>query len=57
MDRVKIGLLQLLPQADQEAFAERYVCVIRHTETAASSCSLVSVVNSLQGLFRYNAGW
>ena len=56
MARIRIGLLQLLPQADQEALAERYVCVIRHTETAASSCSLVPVVNSLQGLFIYSAG-
>ena len=54
MDRVKIGLLQLLPQLDQEAFAERYVCV---------SCCIakvlqfpfVPVTNGLQDLFRYSA--
>ena len=40
MDRVKIGLLQLLPQVDQEAFVERYMCVMLHDTTAAISvCS------------------
>jgi len=30
MDRIKLGLLQLLPQAEQEAFAERYMYVVLH---------------------------
>lgn len=47
MDRVKIGLLQLLPQVDQEAFAERYVyvscCMTKllpfQTPTVSKTCS------------------
>ena len=51
MDRIKIGLLQLLPQADQEAFAERFVCVELHILQSCSCC-----IQS-PGLFRYSAGW
>lgn len=57
MDRVKIGMLQLLRLADQKAFAERFVCVGLHIETAATSCNPVPVADSLQALFRYGAAW
>ncbi len=56
MDRIRTGLLPLL-LAHQEPFAERFVYVGLHIETAACSCNVVPIADSLQGLFRYSAGW